>query len=194
MKKTMINLAKAFIGESQARNRYGFYAKMARTEGFEQIGEIFDLTAANEREHANWMLKMIRQLKELGEDVPDIIKADGSVSPFIKSTFENLEGAVIGETEEFSKMYPEFAKTASEEGYEEIANRFWAIAKAEEHHAERYKKLAEQVKKGTVFKKDKKVWWVCRECGYVHFGTEPPKECPSCGHASAFYQIKSEEY
>jgi len=194
IKKTVENLAKAFVGESQARNRYTFYASTARKEGFEQISEIFTLTADNEREHASWFLKMLISLKKDSKENLDMLKIETMVPTIRGTTLENLKAAIAGENEEHTKLYPEFAKIAEEEGFPEIAHRIRSIAVAEKHHEERYKKLLEHVEKGTVFKRDKPVFWVCRECGYVHFGKEPPESCPSCGHERAFYQLKCEEY
>lgn len=192
MKKTIENLAKAFIGESQARNRYTFYSKVAKKEGVEQIAEIFLITAENEREHASWLFKLINELKKKeGLDLPEI-KVEAAVPTIYGTTAENLKAAIAGENYEYTKMYPEFADVAEKEGFPEIAKRLRAIAKAEEQHEERYKKLLKEVEAGTVFKKEKPVWWVCRECGYVHFGKEPPEECPSCGHSRSFYQVKCE--
>jgi len=194
MKETIKNLTKAFIGESQARNRYTFYAKIAKKEGFEQIREIFLLTAEQEKEHAKRLFEHIQELKEKSSEKLDEIQVEASVPTTYGSTAENLKAAVAGENYEYTKMYPEFAKTADKEGLSEIAKRLRAIAVAEKHHEERYKKLLKEVEAGTVFKKDKEVWWVCRECGYVHFGKEAPKECPSCDHPQSFYEIKCEEY
>ncbi|MEM3431129.1 MAG: rubrerythrin family protein [Candidatus Micrarchaeia archaeon] len=200
MEKTIENLAKAFIGESQARNRYTFYAKVARNEGYEQIAEIFLITADNEREHASWLFKLINELKkkatERGEKIEKYneIKVEASAPTVFGSTIDNLKAAIAGENYEYTKMYPEFADIAEKEGLKEIAQRLRAIAKAEEHHEERYKKILEQLEKGTFFNKSNKVWWVCRECGYVHFGKFPPEKCPSCDHPKAFYQLKCEEY
>jgi len=193
MKKTLENLTKAFIGESQARNRYTFYAKIAKKEGFEQIAAIFQLTADNEKEHAKRLFEHIQELKEkLGEKDEVTVEA---VSPNVYGTTEeNLQAAIGGEHYEHTDMYPSFAKAAEEEGLTEIAARLGAIAKAEEHHEERYKKLLEIVKDGTVFKKSKKVWWMCRECGYIHFGENPPEKCPSCGHPQSYFELKCEEY
>nr|NIT04263.1 rubrerythrin family protein [Candidatus Saccharibacteria bacterium] len=182
MKKTIENLTKAFIGESQARNRYTFYAKVAKKEGFEQIAEIFLITAENEKEHAKRLFEHINELKERGGQKLEEIVVEAAAPTSYGDTAQNLEAAAAGENYEYTKMYPGFAKVAEDEGLSEIATRLRAIAKAEEHHEERYKKLLKKVKAGTVFKKDKKVWWVCRECGYVHFGTEPPEKCPSCDH------------
>jgi len=194
VKKTIENLAKAFIGESQARNRYTFYSKVAKKEGYEQIAEIFLITAENEREHASWLFKLINELKQKsGEDFSEI-KVETVAPTVFGTTAENLKAAIAGENYEYTKMYPEFADIAEKEGFPEIAKRLRVIAKAEEHHEERYKKIVKEVEAGTVFKKEREVWWVCRECGYVHFGKEPPEECPSCGHPRSFYQLKSEEY
>ncbi len=190
MKKTLENLTKAFIGESQARNRYTFYAKVARKEGYEQIGEIFLMTADNEKEHAKRLFEHIQELKEGTNE----IKVEASAPLAYGTTAENLKAAITGEHYEHSEMYPEFAKIAGEEGLDKIAARLKSISKAEEHHEERYKKILKEVEEGTVFKKDKEVEWMCRECGYIHFGTEAPEKCPSCDHRKSFYQIKCEEY
>ncbi|MEM5844344.1 MAG: ferritin family protein [Candidatus Aenigmatarchaeota archaeon] len=194
MKKTIENLAKAFVGECQARNRYTFYSKVAKKEGFEQIAEIFLITAENEREHASWLFKLINELKKKSKEKIEEIKVEASVPTTLGSTTENLKAAIAGENYEYTKMYPEFAEIAEKEGLKEIAKRLRAIAIAEKHHEERYKKILAEVEKGTVFKKEKEVWWVCRECGYVHFGKEPPERCPSCDHERSFYQLKCEEY
>ncbi len=193
MTKTIENLAKAFIGESQARNRYTFYSKIAKKEGFEQIAEIFLITAENEREHASWLFKLINELKKKGEKVEEI-KVEASVPTTFGNTAENLRAAIAGENYEHTKMYPEFADVAEKEGFKEIAKRLRAIAVAEKHHEERYRKILKEVEAGTIFKKEKEVWWVCRECGYIYFGKEPPERCPSCDHEKSFYQIKCEEY
>lgn len=194
MIKTIENLAKAFVGESQARNRYTMYGKVAKKEGFEQLAEIFLLTADNEREHAAKLFGEIQELKKLsGEDL-SALKVEAEVPAVYGTTAENLKSAIAGENYEHTQMYPEFAAIAEKEGYPKIAQRLKAIAKAEEHHEERFLKLLKEVEAGTVFKKDEEVWWVCRECGYVHFGKEAPEECPSCNHPRAFYQLKCEEY
>jgi rubrerythrin len=194
MKKTIENLTKAFVGESQARNRYTFYSKVAKKEGFEQIAEIFLVTAENEREHASWFFKLINELKKKGKENLDEIKIETAAPTILGTTAENLKAAIAGENYENSKLYPEFADIAEKEGFTEIARRIRAIAIAEKHHEERYRKLLKEVEAGTVFKKTKEVWWVCRECGYMHFGKEPPDKCPSCDHEESFYQIKCEEY
>jgi len=194
VRKTLECLVKAFIGESQARNRYTFYASIARKEGFEQISEIFLVTADNEAEHAETLFKLINELKKRsGEDFGEVT-VEAVAPTVLGSTAENLKAAIAGENYEHSKMYPEFAKIAEEEGFPDIAARLRAIAQAEKHHEERYRKLLKEVEAGTVFKKDKEVWWVCRKCGYVHYGREPPEKCPSCGHSRSFFQVKCEEY
>lgn len=194
MKETIKNLTEAFIGESQARNRYTFYSKIARKEGFEQIAEVFLITAENEKEHANWLFRLINELKKKSNEKLDEIKVEAVAPTILGTTTENLKAAIAGENYEHTKMYPEFADVAEKEGFPEIARRLRAIAKAEEHHEERFKKLLKEVEAGTLFKKEKEVWWVCRECGYTHFGKEPPQECPSCSHSKSFYQVKCEEY
>lgn len=194
MTKTIINLAKAFVGESQARNRYTMYSKIAKKEGYEQIAEIFLMSADNEREHAAKLFGEIQELKKLSDEDLSALKVEAEVPTIYGTTIENLKSAIAGENYEHTQMYPEFAATAEEEGYPKIATRLKAIAKAEEHHEERYLKVLKQLEAGTIFKKDEEVWWVCRECGYIHFGKEAPEECPSCNHARAFYQLKCEEY
>lgn len=191
MKKTIENLTKAFIGESQARNRYSFYAKTAKKEGYEKIGEVFDTTADQEKQHAKWLLRMINEIKEDGVNE---ISVEADASFIFGTTLENLKAAISGENYEHTKMYPEFAKTAEEEGYGDIASRLKAIAKAEEHHEERYSKLLKALEAKTLFKKENDVWWVCRECGYHYYGKEAPAKCPSCDHPQAFYELKCEEY
>ena len=192
--KTIENLTKALIGESLARNRYTFYAKIAKKEGFEQIADIFLITAENEKEHASWLFRLIDELKRKSGAELREIKVEVVAPVKIGTTAENLKSAIAGENYEHTKMYPEFADIAEKEGYPEIANRLRAIAKAEEHHEERFRKLLRELEAGTVFKKEREVWWVCRECGYVHFGKEPPERCPSCDHPRSFYQVKCEEY
>jgi len=194
MKETIKNLTKAFIGESQARNRYSFYAKIAKKEGFEQISDLFLLTAENEREHAKWLFRMINDLKKKsGEDFEEI-EVEASAPVVLGNTVENLKSAINGEHYENEEMYPEFADVAEKEGFPEIAKRLRAIAKAEEHHEERYKKLLAEVEGDTVFQKEEKVYWVCRKCGYIHEGPKPPEECPSCSHPSNYFELKCEKY
>ena len=194
MQKTIQNLTKAFIGESQARNRYSFYAKIAKKEGYEQIAEIFLLTAEQEKEHAKRLFEHIQQLKKRTKESLNEIKVEAVAPTTYGDTKDNLKAAIAGENYEYTQMYPEFAKAARKEGLLKIAARLKAIAMAEKHHQERYKKLLKEVKNKTVFKKKKAIWWVCRECGYVHFGKQPPIKCPSCDHSQNFYQVMSENY
>ena len=194
MKATIENLVKAFIGESQARNRYTIYSKVARKEGFEQISEIFLITAENEKEHAETLFNLIMELKRRsGEEISEI-KVEAVAPLVLGNTAENLKAAISGENYEHTRMYPEFADVAEREGLPEVAARLRAIAKAEEHHEERYRKLLREVESNAVFRKDREVWWVCRECGYVHYGKEPPERCPSCNHPKRYFQLKCEEY
>lgn len=191
MKQTIINLARAFVGESQARTRYTFYATIARNDGYEQIAAIFTETADQEKSHAK---RLFEHLKKLTKGKTPSIDLKISVPLIIGKTAENLQASINGETHEYKKMYPAFAKTAEKEGFKALAFRFLSIAKAEAHHAERYKKLLDLLKSGKLFKRDKKTVWICRECGYVHISTTPPIKCPSCDHPAAFYQVKSENY
>jgi len=194
MQKTVQYLTKAFIGESQARNRYSFYAKIAKKEGYEQISEIFLLIAGQEKEHAKRLVEHIQQVKKRSKENLDEVKVEAVAPTAYGNTKDNLEAAIAGENYEHTQMYPEFAKTAKKEGLLKIAARLRAIAIAEKHHEERYKKLLKEVKNKTVFKKKKATWWVCRECGYVFFGKQPPTKCPSCDHPQSYYQIKCEKY
>ncbi|MEK6690841.1 MAG: rubrerythrin [Nitrospirota bacterium] len=194
MDKTIENLTKAFIGESQARNRYTFYSKIALDEGFEQISEIFLITADNEREHAKWLYRLINDLKQKGREGLSEISVEAGAPITLGDTAENLKAAIAGENYEYTRMYPEFAGIAGKEGFPDIAKRLRAIAKAEAHHEERYRKLLKELEGKSVFRKDKQVYWVCRKCGYVHEGKEPPVKCPSCDHESKYFQIRCEEY
>jgi rubrerythrin len=191
MEKTLENLTKAFIGESQARNRYTFYSKQAKAEGYPQISEIFLETADNEREHAKWLFKMIRELK--GGEIEEI--EVGALAPLtLGNTIDNLKAAIAGEHYENTLMYPEFADVAEEEGQIEISDRLWAIAHAEVHHEDRYKKLLKQVEAGTLFEKKEDVEWTCIKCGYTYKGDEPPLKCPSCDHAKIYFKLYDEKY
>ncbi|HNR44104.1 MAG TPA: rubrerythrin family protein [Methanofastidiosum sp.] len=193
MSKTLENLTKAFIGESMARNRYTLYAKIASKEGYDKISEIFLLTADNEREHAKWLFRMINDIKKK-EGSPTEIKVEAEAPLILSNTIENIKGAIAGEHYEYSSMYPEFADTAEKEGFKDVATRLRAIAVAEKHHEGRYKKLLKELQEGTFFKKKEKVVWVCRKCGYIHEGTEPPEECPSCNHEKAYFERQCEVY
>lgn len=184
--KTEMNLLTAFAGESQARNRYTFFASVAKKAGFEQISALFLETAENEKEHAKRFFQFLE-----GGDVE--IKA-AYPAGIIGDTAANLKAAADGEKMEWSKIYADFQKTAREEGYEEVAKVFKEIGEVEEQHEKRYRKLLENVRNGTVFKKDRAVKWHCRNCGYVHEGKEAPKECPACAHPQAYYEVLSENY
>ena len=187
MRKTFENLVKAFIGESQARNRYTFYAKVAKKEGYEQIAEIFLITAENEKEHAKRLFEHINELKKESEEDLDEIKVETTAPTILGDTTDNLKAAIAGENYEHTQMYPRFAKVAKEEGHLEIAKRLRAIAVAEKHHEERFKKLLKEVEAKTVFKKEKAVWWACRQCGYLYFGTKAPEKCLLCGHPRSYF-------
>jgi len=187
MKETLINITKAYVGESQARNRYTFYAKIAQKEGYEQIAEIFLITAEQERTHAKRLFEHIQELKENNEE----IKIDTSVPTVYGTTVDNLKAAIAGETYETTEMYPTFSQKALEEGYEVLGKRLAAMAIAEKNHKERYENLLKNLEEGTTFKKNEATWWVCRECGYIHFGTAAPEKCPSCDHPQAYYQVKA---
>ena len=194
MKQTLENLTKAFIGESQARNRYTFYAKIAKKEGYEQIAELFLITADNEKQHAKRLFEHIQQIKKNLKGKHDEIKVEADAPTVYGTTAENLKAAIAGEHYEYTAMYPEFAATAKKEKLPLIAKRLMSIAVAEEHHEERYKKLLTVVSNKSVFKKSKAVTWICRECGYSHKGKTPPKICPACDHPQSFYQLKCEQY
>ncbi|PJE58419.1 MAG: rubrerythrin family protein [Candidatus Portnoybacteria bacterium CG10_big_fil_rev_8_21_14_0_10_36_7] len=197
MKKTIQNLTKSFIGESQARNRYDFYSKIAKKEGYEQIAAIFIETAEQEKTHAKRLFEHIQELLPEADQLlaeKNEIKVEAGMPTVYGKTIENLKAAINGENYEHTKMYPEFAKVAEEEELPDIARRLRSIAKAEEHHEERYKKLLAQVEAGAVFKKSQETSWVCRECGYIHFGLEAPEKCPSCDHPQAYYQVQCENY
>jgi rubrerythrin len=184
--RTEKNLLKAFAGESQARNRYTFFASVARDAGFEQISAIFLETADNEKEHAKVFFKHL----EGGEVTIDASYPAGKIG----TTAENLLAAADGEKMEWGTLYPEFEKVARQEGFEKVADSFKEIAEVEKHHEERYRKLLNNLKNNTVFKKDKVVKWKCRNCGYIYEGTEAPKECPACKHPQSFYELLVENY
>lgn len=192
MQKTVENLVKVFIGESMARTRYSMYAAAAQEEGYEQVAAVFLETADQEREHASQLFKALQTLK--GKEPFEMVKVESEATTVYGSTVENLQAAIAGEHHEHSSMYPEYADVAEAEGHRAIAFRMRAISKAEAHHEERFRKLLEAVHSGTAFKKDREVWWVCRQCGYMHYGAEPPAKCPSCARPKSFFQLKTEEY
>lgn len=184
--QTEKNLLTAFAGESQARNRYTYFASKARKEGYVQISTIFEETADQEKEHAKRFFKFLE-----GGEVEITAAFPAGV---ISSTAENLEAAKGGETYEYTEMYPGFAETARNEGFEEIAKVFEAISIAEKQHANRYNQLLENVKAGSVFKKNQAIVWRCRNCGYLHEGTQAPEVCPACAHATAHFEVFIEKY
>jgi rubrerythrin len=184
--KTERNLLAAFAGESQARNRYSFFASTAKKEGYEQIGAIFAQTAEEEREHAKLFFK---QLKGGQATI-----TAGYPAGVIGNTKANLKAAAAGEKMEWGTLYPSFAKAAEDEGFKEIAQLFKQVAKVEEHHEKRYAALVANVERGEVFKKDVPVRWYCRNCGYVHDGKSAPAQCPVCDHAQAYFELLSENY
>ncbi len=173
--KTEANLMAAFAGESQARNKYTYYASKARKDGYEQIAAIFEETANNEKEHAKMWFKELH-----GGEVP--------------ATLENLQDAAAGENYEWTDMYAEFAKVAREEGFTKIANLFEGVAKIEKEHEERYRKLIDNIENKLVFSKDGDAIWVCRNCGHVVVGKEAPLVCPVCAHPQSYFELKAENY
>jgi len=184
--QTEKNLLAAFAGESQARNRYSYFASQARKEGYHQIAAIFEETAGQEKEHAKREFKFLE-----GGEVEITAAFPAGV---IGNTLENLKAAAAGEHYETTEMYPGFAKTADAEGFGEIAEVFRSIAVAEARHEKRYVALAGNIAEGTVFKREKPVRWVCRNCGYVHEGPEPPDLCPACAHPKEYYEIEAGNY
>lgn len=184
--KTEQNLLKAFAGESQATNRYNFFAKAASKEGYKQIGNLFLETARNEEVHAKAFFKYLE-----GGDVE--ITATYPAGK-ISSTIDNLKAAAMGENEEHTELYPEFARVAKEEGFKEIAMTFEFIAKVEVEHEKRFLKFAENIEKDVVFEKDESIRWKCDKCGYVHEGNTAPKICPSCKHKQEYFEIKESNY
>lgn len=184
--KTEQNLLKAFAGESQARMRYDYFAKQAKKEGLEQIAALFEETALNEKEHAKRFFKFLEgNMVEITATYP---------AGKIGTTLENLKAAADGEEEEWTELYPEFAKIAEEEGFKEIATAFKMIAKVEEAHEKRYRTLYKNLDKGKVFERDGKIVWKCRNCGYLHEGLKAPKTCPACLHPQSYFEIKETNY
>ncbi|WP_102398704.1 rubrerythrin [Haloimpatiens massiliensis] len=188
--KTAENLLKAFAGESQARNRYTYYSSTAKKQGYVQIANIFLETAENEKEHAKRFYKFLlndlqREGIEINAAYPVALYGD---------TKANLKAAAAGENEEWSELYPEFARVAREEGFEEISVAFERIAEVEKHHEARYNKLVENIEKDMVFKKDKVQLWKCNNCGYIFEGEEAPEVCPACVHPKAYFEVLCENY
>jgi rubrerythrin len=184
--KTEKNLLTSFAGESQARNRYTYFASVAKKEGFVQISNIFEETAGNEREHAKRMFKFLEGgMVEITASYP---------AGKIGATAENLAAAAAGEHEEWTLLYPGFAKTAQEEGFSEVAAMYKSISVAETQHEKRYRGLLANIEKGKVFKKDGKVFWRCSNCGYIHEGAEAPKNCPACNHPQVHFEVLAENW
>ena len=174
--KTEANLMTAFAGESQATNKYTYYASQAKKDGYVQISKIFEETAGNEREHAKLWFKLLHE----GNKVPD--------------TLTNLADAAAGENYEWTDMYDGFAKVAREEGFDHIAFLFEEVGKIEKEHEARYLKLLKNIEEGQVFEREEEVAWVCQECGHIHFGKKAPKVCPVCSYDQAHFEIRSENY
>lgn len=196
MKETAKKLYTAYVGESQARNRYNYFSKAAKKEGYVLVSKIFDETSDQEKEHGSWFYKMLQQFKK--EEKFDEMKVlpDAEFPTTLGNTIENLKSAIAGENMEWQTLYPDIVQTAEKEGYPEIANRVRAIIKAEKHHSERYGKLLKLVGDDAFFKRGKKVVWVCMECGYeVEMESLPPDfKCPSCDHPREYYRKKCEDF
>lgn len=184
--KTEQNLLKSFAGESQARMRYDYFAKQAKKEGLEQIAAIFEETSLNEKEHAKRFFKFLEGgMFEITAMYP---------AGVIGTTLENLKASAEGENEEWTELYPEFAKVAEEEGFKDIAIAYKMIAKVEKAHEERFKKLYENIEAGRVFERNGKISWKCRNCGYIHEGEKAPKTCPACLHPQSYFEIQETNY
>lgn len=184
--QTEQNLLKAFAGESQARNRYTYFASKAKKEGYDQISAVFEETAAQEKEHAKRFFNFLE-----GGELEITAAFPAGV---IGTTLENLKAAAAGENCEYTDLYPGFAKVAREEGFEAVAMVFDAISIAEKQHEKRYLDLAANIDAGKVFKKDSSVVWRCRNCGYLHEGEEAPQMCPACAHPQAYFELLGENY
>jgi rubrerythrin len=184
--KTEKNLLKAFAGESQAKNRYTFFAKQARKDGYEQIAALFEETALNEEEHGKLFFKCLE-----GGAVEITATYPAGV---IGTTAENLKAAASGEHEEWTELYPEFSRIAAEEGYPKVAMLFKLIANIEENHDKRFSTLLKNLEENRVFEKGEKVFWICRKCGHVHFGTKALANCPVCSHPTSYFEVKAENY
>lgn len=189
--KTAENLMKAFAGESQARNRYTYYASVAKKEGFLQIADLFIETAENEKEHAKMFMK---QLLKYGMNEACVVINDAGYPVAYSDTLKNLQYAADGEKEEWTSLYKSFAETAKAEGFADIAAVFTNIAKVEERHEARYRKLHDNVKNHTVFKKDGKVFWKCNNCGHIMETLEAPPKCPVCEHGREHFEVWVENY
>jgi rubrerythrin len=184
--ETPRNILRAIAGESMARNKYTYFASKARKEGYEQIAAIFEETADNEKEHAKRLMKLLK-----GGETSELVGYD---FPTVKTTAENLAAAAEGENHEYTKMYPEFAKIAKEEGFDEAAVIFTEIGEVEEHHEKRYLKLKKNIDENKVFSNEGETLWKCRNCGYIHRGNNAPDLCPACAHPKAYYELFVENY
>ena len=184
--KTLDNLMHAFAGESQARNRYTYWASIAKKEGFVQIQNVFLETADQEKEHAKRLMKLAN-----ADAKGEMVYVEGKFPVLMGNTAENLKAAAEGENEEYSQMYPSFAKIADEEGFSNIASVFRSIAQAEKFHEERYLKLLETLENGNTFKRDTPVVWKCNNCGFIFEGLEAPERCPACDHPQAHFEVLS---
>ncbi|MCJ7688385.1 MAG: rubrerythrin family protein [Clostridiaceae bacterium] len=187
--KTAENLMKSFAGESQARNRYTYYSSVAKKEGYVQIANIFTETAANEKEHAERFFKFLSQSLN-GE----VVEINATYPVGLSDTKSNLLWAANGEKEEWSELYPAFAKVAQEEGFTDIAFVYRKIAEVEKHHDERYKQLLSRVENNTVFTRETEVMWKCNNCGYIYEGKKALELCPACAHPKAYFEVLSENY
>ena len=184
--QTEKSLLEAFAGESQARTRYTFFASVAKKEGYEQISSIFQETADNEKEHAELFFKHLKGgLVEIAAAYP---------AGIIGSTKENLKAAAEGEKLEWGTLYPDFAQVAEKEGFKEVAKTFRMVAKVEEYHERRYRKLLANLEQGKIFKRDAPIKWKCRNCGHVYEGSEAPEKCPVCQHARSYFEVWCENY
>lgn len=187
--KTANNLLHAFAGESQARNRYTYYSSIAKKEGYVQIANIFEETANQEKEHAKRLMKLLN-----AELKGEALHVEGDFPIMLGTTAECLKAAAAGENEEWTELYPEFAKVAREEGFTDIALAFERISEVEKRHEARYAKLAKNIEENTVFKKDETVLWKCLNCGYIYEGEEAPASCPACAHPQGYFEVFVETY
>ncbi|SHI71665.1 rubrerythrin [Desulfosporosinus lacus] len=189
--ETFKNLSNAFAGESQARNRYAFFAGVAKNEGYQHIQAVFEETAANEKEHAKVFYKLL--VAHTGEET-DIIHVDADYPLVYKDTLTNLRAAAAGEKEEWSEIYSKFATVAEREGFSDIARVFQTIAEVEKHHMTRFDHYADGIEKGTIFSKDTATVWKCTNCGYIHEGPDAPDTCPACAHPQGYFEELPEKY
>jgi len=190
--ETAVNLMKAFAGESQARNRYTFFAAIAEKEGYKQIKNIFLETADNERAHAWRFYKFL--IEGFKEELPAIVRIEDAFPVALGTTLDNLRASAGGENEEWVQHYPHFAEIAAKEGFTEISAAFKMVAAAEKRHETRFNKLADNLENKKVFKKDSVTLWKCGNCGYIHEGEKAPEACPACIHPQAFFEVWAETY